>query len=264
MPSSGPTHSRSDSVVGVRPLAPALPGAAVVLLAAGVAGAQPAPADPAQAPPAGLTADTKIDFSTEAPEGKTSNTPEPAPGQEVDAGPPLRPRHNGLVLESTLGVLGFVGEFRHVSPPAYWLHMQLGYEVLPWLMLFGEGELAYTDTSEVEDPSHATAFSIWGFGGGARATVHATDRVAFFGQASADALGANVPHDTLAIVGFRTAESLNASFGVRVGVEWYQMDRHMALALQVGARDAQGFQKFLDNSDFPLMWDAAAGLRYTF
>jgi hypothetical protein len=251
----------------VRPLAPARPAllAAAALafssFAGGLARAQPAPA---QQPPV-LSEDAKVEFSTEAPGGKTSNAPEPGPsGGDVDAGPPLRPRHKGLVLESTLGVLGFAGQFRHVAPMAPWLHMQLGYEVLPWLMLFGEGELGYTDTSEAEDPSHVTAFSIWGFGGGARATLHATDRVAFFGQLSADALGANVPHDTLAIIGYRSAESLNASFGARVGVEWYQMDRHLALALQVGVRDAQGFQKFLDNSDFPLLWDAAVGFRYTF
>ncbi len=263
----------------MRPLAPALTGAAVALCALSVTGtgrvalaarAEPAPPD---APPAAqasqptLTADTKIEFSTDAPEGKTSNLPEPGgkgdAGDAVDAGPPLRPRHHGLVLEQTLGVLGFAGQFRHVAPTAYWLHMQLGYEVLPWLMLFGEGELGYTDTSEAEDPSHVKAFAIWGFGGGARATLHATDRVAFFAQASVDALGANVPHDTLAILGYRDAESLDASFGARVGVEWYQIDRHLALDLQVGIRDAQGFQKFVGN-DLPLMWDAGAGFRYTF
>jgi hypothetical protein len=136
--------------------------------------------------------------------------------------------------------------------------------VLPWLMLFGEGELAYTDTSEASDPSHAKAFPIWGIGGGGRATLHASDRVALFGQASIDGLAASVPHNALGVLGYRTAESLNASFGARFGLEWYQLDRHLALALQVGLRDAQGFSKFLDKADIPLMWDAAAGIRYTF
>jgi hypothetical protein len=257
----------------VRPLAPALIGAAVALSVTGAsrvalaARAEPAPPDAPPAPQASqpsLTADTKVEFSTDAPEGKTSNVPEPGTkGDAVDEAPPLRPRHHGLVLEQTLGVLGFAGQFRHVAPTAYWLHMQLGYEVLPWLMLFGEGELGYTDTSEAEDPSHVKAFAIWGFGGGARATLQATDRVALFAQASIDALGANVPHDTLAILGYRGAESLDASFGARVGVEWYQIDRHLALDLQVGIRDAQGFQKFVGN-DLPLMWDAGVGFRYTF
>jgi hypothetical protein len=160
-------------------------------------------------------------------------------------------------------VLGFAGQFRHVAPTAYWLHGQLGYELLPWLMLFGEGELAFTDTSEASDPSHVKAFPMWGFGAGARVTFHATDQVAFFAQGSIDGLTAVVPHDALAVHGYRSAESLNASFGVRVGLEWYQIDRHLALSLQVGVRDAQGFSNFIAN-DFPLMWDAAAGVRYTF
>jgi hypothetical protein len=250
----------------VRRPAPALPAVAALTAALLAGGSTRAQTAPAGSPQPELTEDSKIDFAAEAPNSsKVKDAPEPlTPGPEVDVGPPLRPRHKGLVLESTLGVLGFGGRFRHVAPLAYWLHGQLGYEVLPWLMLFGEGELAFTDTSEAEDPSHVTAFSIWGFGGGARATVHASDRVAVFGQFGVDALRANVPHDTLAILGYRTAESLNPSYGVRLGAEYYQLDRHLALALQVGLRDAQGFAKFLDGSDFPLMWDASAGVRYTF
>jgi hypothetical protein len=254
----------------VRSSAPALPrGAALLGLALGAtvapaAAAADAPA-PAPAPAPALPEGAKIEFSTEAPEGKVSNAPATPPaGSEADTGPPLRPRHKGLVLETTLGALGFAGQFRHVAPIAYWMHAQLGYEVAPWLMLFGEGELAFTDTSEAEDPSHVAAFSIWAVGGGARATIHATDRVAFFGQLSIDGMAANVPHDTLAVLGYHPAESVNASFGLRAGVEWYQIDRHLALALQVGARDAQGFQRSVGASDFPLMWDAGVGFRYTF
>jgi hypothetical protein len=256
----------------VRPFAPLPALAAQALIApallaalAGSASARSAQAEPAPAappPPATLPEDAKVDFAADAPEGKVSNATPPT-AAELDAGPPLRPRHNGLVLESTLGVLGFAGQFRHVAPTAYWLHGQLGYEVLPWLMLFGEGELAFTDTSEASDPSHVKAFPMWGFGAGARITFHATDRVAFFAQGSIDGLTAVVPHDALAVYGYRSAESLNASFGVRVGIEWYQIDRHLALAAQVGVRDAQGFSNFIAN-DFPLMWDAGAGVRYTF
>jgi len=136
--------------------------------------------------------------------------------------------------------------------------------VNPWLMLLGEAELAYTDTSESGDFTHVAAFPIWGFGGGARATFHATERVATFVQGEVDALGADVPHDTLAIHGFRNAESLQPAYGVRIGLEWYQLDRHMALSLQGGARYADGFAKFLATSDIPVLWDAAACLRYTF
>ena len=55
--------------------------------------------------------------------------------------------------------------------------MQLGYEIFDWLMVFADGELAFTDTSESQDESHASAFPIFGFGGGLRATIHVTRAV---------------------------------------------------------------------------------------
>jgi hypothetical protein len=183
--------------------------------------------------------------------------------EREEEAPPPRPRHHGLVLESTIGVLGFAGQFRHVAPPAYWMHIQLGYEALSWLMLFVESELAFTDTSESEDASHSRAFPLWGLGGGVRASAHLSVPVAAFVQADVGALTAYVPHGALAYLGFRDAESLGAQFGGRVGVEWYAKDRHLALCAQGGPRIAQGFSKFA-SSGLPLMWDTAAGLRYTF
>lgn len=216
-----------------------------------------------------LTPDTKVDFSTKAEPGlaqetqanKADQSTLPEPPAEA---PPLRPRHKGVVLETNAGALGFAGNFRHVAPPGFWLHTQLGYEVLRWLMLYGSAELAMTDTSEAADASHAMAFPIWGFGGGARVTVHATDRVAFFVQGDLGALTAYVPHESLAVLGYANAESLHLSFGGRLGVEWYQIDRHIALVAQVGARDAQGFARSIGGGDTPILWDGALGLRYTF
>jgi hypothetical protein len=169
-----------------------------------------------------------------------------------------------LVLESTVGVLGFAGKFRNVAPPAYWMHTQLGFELFSWLMLFGEAELALTDTSESQDPSQSYAFPMWGFGGGARVGMRVKDFGGFV-QADVGALAASVPHNALANLGFRKAESLGAQFGGRVGFEWYQKDRHFALCAQGGVRDAQGFSReYAAGSDVALMWDAAGGLRYTF
>jgi len=216
-----------------------------------------------------LTPETKIDFSTKAEpglgQGAQTNATEQSTLPEPPAeAPPVRPRHKGLVLETTAGALGFAGNFRHVAPPAFWLHTQLGFEVLRWLMLFGSAELAMTDTSEASDPSHSMAFPIWGFGGGARVTIHATDRVAFFVQGDIGALTAYVPHESLADLGYANAESLHLAVGGRLGVEWYQIDRHMALVAQGGARDATGFSRSIGGGDTPILWDAALGLRYTF
>lgn len=201
------------------------------------------------APPASASASVGADtFLAEAP---------------PEAPPPL-PHKKGLVLESSLGALGFVGQFRHVAPTAYWLHATLGYEFLKWLMAFGEGELAFTDTSVAQDPSKSHSFPIAGFGGGARVTIHLTERVALFGQGSIGAMKADVPKQALMILGFRDAESFAPYFGARLGVEWYQIDRHLALGVHAGIRDATGFSKLATTSDTALMWDGAATLRYTF
>jgi len=168
------------------------------------------------------------------------------------------------VLESTGGVMGFAGHFGQVAPPGLFMHMQLGYEIFNWLMVFGEGELAFTTTSGAQDESHAIAVPIWGFGGGLRATIHVTERFAFFVQGDIGALTADVPHDALTILGYRDSESLNPQYGGRLGVEWYMIDRHMALSAQGGARLATGFAEAVGPTDLPLMWDASVGMRYTF
>jgi hypothetical protein len=213
-----------------------------------------------------LAPDANVQINTSAPEGKTSepDTTLPAPPAEV---PPARPRHRGVVVETTAGMLAFAGQFRHVAPPAFWLHGQVGYEFLRWLMVFAESELAMTDTSEAQPESQSLGFPIFGFGGGVRGTLHITERVALFLQADLGMMGAMVPVGALAALGFANAEGLNPYFGARVGAEWYMVDRHLALVAQGGIRDAQGFAKsqpFVPANDTPLMWDVALGLRYTF
>src|SRR5579884_3293522 len=131
-------------------------------------------------------------------------------------------------------------------------------------MLFAQGEVTFTTTGESQDESHARAFPIWGVGGGARATLRVTRRVSWFAQGAVSTLAADVPHDALTVLGFREAESVNPAFGGRVGVEWLQVDRHLALCAAVGARVAEGFAKVTAASDFPLMWDTGVGLRYAF
>lgn len=259
-----------SAMVGNRALA--LFGGLLLSLATPNAFAQPAEAAPASegreadtshGAPAPVPSDAPIDFSIQPPEGQTQDT-RASSAQALGEPPPLRPRRKGLVLESTLGVLGFAGQFRHVAPAAYWLHAQLGYELFQWLMIFGSGEVGLTDTGESLDQSQSMAFALWGFDGGLRATIHASDRAAVYAQAEAGALMADVPHGSLGLLGFPNAETLKLAFGGRLGGEWYQMDRHMALFVAGGGRYAQGFAKVIGPADLPLLWDAGAGVRYTF
>jgi hypothetical protein len=210
------------------------------------------PADPAIAP-------SQIHLESDTTPPPTTTIPEAPP----EAPPPL-PRHKGVVAEGSIGGLGFIGQFRHVAPMAPWFHVGVGYEFFKWVMLFVEGELAFTDTSEAEGPSQVYAFPIFGFGGGLRFTGHVLDRLALFVQGSIDAMKADVPTGALAILGFKNAESLGASFGGRIGIEWYQVDRHMALGISGGVRDATGFAKTIGGGDTGLMADASATIRYTF
>ena len=203
-----------------------------------------------------------------APEGAPASASEAAPSSILPEAPleapPPPPHRKGLVLESRLGALAFLGDFRHLSPTAPWWHTDLGYELLNWLAVFGYGELAFTSTSESQGPSNAIAFPIFGFGGGARITVHVTRRVALFLEGDAGAMKADVPHGALVDLGFGNAERLGLTFGGRLGVEWYQVDRHLAFGLDVGLRDATGFAKEFVGSGPPLMIDASAAVRYTF
>jgi hypothetical protein len=189
--------------------------------------------------------------------------PSQAVSKEEEAPPPL-PRKKGIVVESSLGALAFLGHFRQVAPTAPWFHVLAGYELFSWLLLFGEGELAFSDTSVAQDPSKTRAFPIFGFGGGARVTLHFTERVAMYAQGSLGAMKADIANNAFALLGYRNAESLGLSLTGRLGLEWYQLDRHLALGVAVGMRDATGFAKTGPGGDSPLMLDAAGVLRYTF
>ncbi len=218
--------------------------------------AAPAPAEATPSDPSVTQEHIHLESDTSAP--PTTTIPEAPP----EAPPPL-PHHKGLVVSGDIGALGFFGDFRYVAPPAPWFHATVGYEIFDFLMLFGEGEMAFTDTSEASDASDVYGFAIFGFGGGARVTLHATSRVAFFVQGDIGAMKADVPTGALANLGYKNAESLGLAFGGRLGFEWYQMDRHMALGLSAGPRDATGFAKTI-GSDTGLMADASATIRYTF
>jgi hypothetical protein len=217
------------------------------------------PNPPSDPPPAtGSTPGTTTPPLDTAP-APTAFFPEAPP----EAPPPL-PRKKGLVLETRLGALAFLGKFGDLAPPAPWLHAQLGWEFYNWLMVFGYGELAFTGTSNETVESETYYFPIYGFGGGVRFTIHVTDRVALFLQPDAGALTTIVPRNTLTYIGFENAQSLGFCIGGRLGVEWYQIDRHMALGLAVGLRDALSFRIQDGVSDVPLVLDASASLRYTF
>jgi hypothetical protein len=172
--------------------------------------------------------------------------------------PPPPPRKRGFVLESSLGAMGFFGKLKNVSPTASMLHAQFGYEPFRWLMAFVEGDIAFTSSRYIE-PSRG--YAIYGMGAGARVTVHFTDRVAGYAQGDIGLMEAS--SDMLGSHGYPDAENWNVFFGGTLGVEWYQIDPHYALALNGGARKTPGFDRSV-GSDQAISWLGAAAIRYTF
>jgi len=191
-------------------------------------------------------------------------SPPAPPAEEALESPPPPPHKKGFVLGGAVGVLGFAGEFRKAAPPAPYLHIDFGYEPFKWFLAFVEGDLAFTDTSNLADTTRHRAFPIFGFGGGGRFTLPISSRVSLFAQGSVGLMKADIINNGLAIVGFTKAESLNPYFGGKIGVEWAQLDRHLALGLHAGLRDATGFAKDTPAKDTPLLWDGALAIRYTF
>ena len=102
------------------------------------------------------------------------------------------------MFESSLGKL---------APPGPWFHGQIGYELFSWLMIYGEGELAFTDTSNEDHGAAVRTFDMFGFGGGLRFTWRFTERMGIYGQPGVGAIKADVPKNELAIHGFHDAES---------------------------------------------------------
>jgi hypothetical protein len=201
------------------------------------------------------TVDLQRDMTAAPPSQEISPPPE---------APPPAPYQKTLVLDSSLGARAFLGDFGQTAPPGMWLHTQLGYEVLRWLMLFGEGDLSFNDTSGTQPAPRTRAFPVFGFGGGARFTARFTPRVGAYVQLSVGAMKADVPANALALIGFREAETLSPYGAARLGVEWYQINRHFALGLNSGLRLAQGFAPSRGGGAAPLVLDGGASLRYAF
>ena len=178
--------------------------------------------------------------------------------------PPPPPRKKGLVLEQSLGAVGWVGKFGGLTGhPAIWANTQLGYELFKWLMVFASGDLAFTDTGSSVGPTQNRPFPILAFGGGIRFTIPFTQRVGMYIQGSAGGDVAYVQSGVLANFGYGNAEKLGFYAGGRAGIEWFQVDRHLALGLSGGARYMANFA-YEVGGDLPLAWDATVDLRYTF
>jgi hypothetical protein len=181
---------------------------------------------------------------------------------EEELAPPPPPRHKGFVVESSIGAFGQIGDMKHISPIAPWYRLQFGFEPLRFLMVFAEGDLVVSSTSYAAQPPPPRTYSLWGLGAGLRGTVKATDRVGLYLQASFG--GAEITDDVLSTYGYPDADKFNLYVAGELGVEWYQVSPHLALALHGGMRDYTATFKRDESTGPPLAWVSGVALRYTF
>jgi hypothetical protein len=184
-----------------------------------------------------------------------------APEEEEEA-PPLPPRPHGFVVETGIGALGHLGPLKNISPVSPWFHLQFGFEPLSFLMLFAESDLVFSNTSYANPPPQPRAYTMYGFGGGLRITVKPTDRFGIYVQGSAG--GARVDEDVLFAYGYQKADRWGLYFGGDLGLEWYQVSRHLALAIHGGVKDYNAFLKRQLSNQTALAWTGGASLRYVF
>jgi len=181
---------------------------------------------------------------------------------EEDLVPVPPPRHQGFVVESSVGALGQIGEMKYTSPVAPWFHLQVGYEPLRFLMVFVEGDLVLSNTAYAPPPPPQRTYALWGVGAGLRGTVKVSERVGLYLQASLG--GAQVTNDVLFTYGYENADKLNLYLAAELGAEWYQISPHWALAVHGGVRDyTVTFKRNFSNLP-PLAWVSGLALRYTF
>ena len=118
------------------------------------------------------------------------------------------------------------------------------------------------NTAYARQPPPPRSFAFFSFGGGVRLTLKPTDRFGVYLQGSLG--GGAATEDVLEIYGYQHADELGMYQSAQLGLEWYQVNPHLALALHGGVRNYPRTLKRDRDSQPPLGWLSAAALRYTF
>lgn len=181
---------------------------------------------------------------------------------DQEEAPPPPPRGHGFVVESSVGAMGHLGPLKNVSPTSPWFHLHFGVEPFGWLMVFGEGDLVFSNTSYANPPPEPRTYALFGFGGGLRLTVKPADRFGIYVQGSAG--GAKITEDVLFYYGYRRADQLGLYWGGQLGLEWYQVNPHTALTLHGGVKNYQDVLGRDRGGAQALAWTGGLALRYVF
>jgi hypothetical protein len=176
--------------------------------------------------------------------------------------PPPPPRRHGFVVESSAGVMGLMGGLKHVSPTAPWLRTAFGWEPFHWLMVLAQGDIAIASTAYANPPPDPKGYVLWGAGAAVRFGLQPTTALGLYLQGELGA--ASVTSDVLSTYGFKDANKVGPYFGGVLGVEWYQINPHMALVANGGVRSYASVLNRTIGGETALAWTGSAGLKYTF
>ena len=180
---------------------------------------------------------------------------------EAPEAPPPPPRRHGFVVESSIGAHGQLGALSHVSPTSPWFHAAFGWEPTHWFMVLAQLDLSLASTSLASPPPDPRTYAIWAFGGAGRFGIEPVRDLGLYAQGEVGMAEATT--DVLATYGYKDADSLGLYAGGMIGVEWYQVSPHYALALQGGARWYSNFNRSI-GGDTAIALLGGAALRYTF
>jgi hypothetical protein len=202
----------------------------------------------------------EIESWLDAEPGATPADQGDAPGAEE---PLPAPRHHGLVLESGLGFVTQLGSMKHITPTAPEFQVRLGYEFLTWLMPFLEANVSFASTAYAPQPPPQRSYYHYGVGAGLRVTVPVGRVLAVLAQGSLGAARVS-EQNVLSVYGFPDADEPNLYLDAELGLEWYQVNPHLALAVHGGVRHYGPGLTRDRGGEAPIAGVGNASLRYAF
>lgn len=164
---------------------------------------------------------------------------------------------HGFFIEAQLGAQGFLGDLGDVSKPGPRLAVDFGYEFADWFSVLVQGDLAFHDTKNREQPAH-TVYEMAGASAGARFSVPFNARAALW----VDGLFGMVwtGGDVLHALGFKDASKIGMAYGGELGFDWHVRAPHHSFGLLAGTRALPG----LVRDGYSLSLYGSAYLRYVF
>ncbi len=203
----------------------------------------------------------------EAREGAAPTTEEPDPTRlDVERLPPeaipiTRDLYaHGFFIEAQLGGLGFVGGPAGFLDGGPWAAIDVGFEILDWLMVLVGAEGSMHNSSAPSPPAR-TSIEILGGHAAVRLQANFTEAFAMWISGQVALLIATT--DLLEQFGFTESTTAGVSYGGELGADWHLRSRHHSIGLLAGVRHYPSLESFISTGP-ALGIHGTAYIRYVF